>query len=72
MGKSSKDITIALCSIVDDKTNFVKCAEVDRTPVIGADMRDNFQRRDHLRKGVSNPKSDMAFPPRMIFKLQGY
>ena len=77
MGKSSKDINeLLFVPIVDDtKLILLKCAEVDHTPVIGADMRDSFlKRRDRIfEEGrFPNPKSDMAFPPRKTFKLQGY
>ena len=74
MGKSSKDINkLLFVPIVDDtKLILLKCAEVDHTPVIGADMRDSFlKRRDRIfEEGrFPNPKSDMAFPPRENFQV---
>ena len=74
MGKSSKDINeLLFVPIVDDtKLILLKCAEVDHTPVIGADMRDSFlKRRGRIfEEGrFPNPKSDMAFPPRENFQV---
>ena len=74
MGKSSKDINkLLFVPIVDDtKLILLKCAEVDDTPVIGADMRDSFlKRRDRIftEGRFPNPKSDMAFPPRENFHV---
>ena len=63
MGKSSKDINkLLFVPIVDDAKLILLKLEVDRTPVIGADMRDNFLKRGpHFEEGRFSNKERYGF-----------